>query len=122
MLGNHELPLQLKTETLRLLNENLMTSEGPSDEVITTCIILLYWNVRHARHQYTLLYANAFPQVGGGNPHEYEIHLKGIKHMLDLRGGIPNLGMRGILKNLFQVSYGPWESSWREGWYTDFIY
>lgn len=45
-LNNPQVPLWLKTETLRLLNETLeTTSEGPSDDIILTTLILLYWNV-----------------------------------------------------------------------------
>ena len=38
-------------------------------------------------------------QVGGGNTEEYEIHLKGINEMVKLRGGLENLGMRGMVRN-----------------------
>ena len=47
-LNNPQIPLWLKTETLRLLNETLEnTSNGPSDDIILTTLILLYWNVSH---------------------------------------------------------------------------
>jgi hypothetical protein len=45
-LGNSQIALWIKTETIRLLNESLSSlQEGPSDEIMMSTLILLYWNV-----------------------------------------------------------------------------
>jgi hypothetical protein len=54
-------------------------------------------------------------KVGGGNQNEYEIHLQGIHQMLKLRGGIQNLGMRGMVKNWLSICYSPWNDGWEYG-------
>jgi hypothetical protein len=53
--------------------------------------------------------------VGGGNPAEYETHLKGINQMLKVRGGIKELGLRGMVKNWLAICHGPWSEDWEYG-------
>ena len=60
-------------------------------------------------------------KVGAGNMKEYEIHLLGIHKMLKIRGGISYLGLRGIVKNWLANCYGPWEDSWRDGYFKELI-
>jgi hypothetical protein len=58
--------------------------------------------------------------VEGGDAIEYEMHLAGIQQMLELRGGIDKLGMRGMIKNWLKVCYGPWKPDWSYGLFAEF--
>ena len=35
--------------------------------------------------------------------------------ILQLRGGIQSLGMRGMVKNWLDICYGPWSGGWEYG-------
>jgi hypothetical protein len=43
---------------------------------------------------------------------EYEVHLNGIHQMLNVRGGVHNTGMRGMVRNWIKNCYGPWKEDW----------
>lgn len=38
--------------------------------------------------------------------------------MVKLRGGMGNLGMRGMVKNWLEVCYGPWHDDWEYGHFS----
>ncbi|KAF8859056.1 hypothetical protein BDZ45DRAFT_621439 [Acephala macrosclerotiorum] len=87
-----------KVHTIQLANEQMNhTQDAASDEMIMTALVLLYFN------------------VGGANVDEYEIHLRGIDQMLKFRGGMKNLGMRGMVKNWLSIAFGPWHESFEFG-------
>lgn len=73
-------------------------------------------NTRH-RSAYTKLTKY---QVGGADGEEYEVHLLGINQMLLIRGGMGNLGMRGMIRNWLKICYGPWSHDWHYGLFADF--
>ena len=54
-------------------------------------------------------------KVGGANIDEYEIHLRGINQMLEVRGGKEATGMRGMVKNWLSISHGPWSPGFEYG-------
>ncbi|RDW69606.1 hypothetical protein BP6252_08626 [Coleophoma cylindrospora] len=94
--------LWYKGETIRLANEKLnIPEERATDQMLLTVLILLYFN------------------VGGGDPDEYEAHLRGINQMIVLRGGLQNLGStrRMVLKWL-GVCFGPWNPDWEYGTFS----
>ncbi|ESZ92595.1 hypothetical protein SBOR_7012 [Sclerotinia borealis F-4128] len=92
-----------KIETMRLANQTMnVPNEAATDQMLLVVLILLYFN------------------VGGGNGEEYETHLSGINQMLILRGGMGNLGMRGMIKNWLGICYGPWNHDWHHGSFVDF--
>jgi len=35
--------------------------------------------------------------------------------MIKIRGGLQNLGMRGMVKNWLDICYGPWQEGFRYG-------
>ncbi|TGO86800.1 hypothetical protein BPOR_0275g00030 [Botrytis porri] len=83
-----------KIETMRLANETMnVPHEAATDQMLI---------------------------VGGGDGEEYEMHLLGINQMLTMRGGMGNLGMRGMIKNWLGVCYGPWHHDWHYGLFVDF--
>ncbi|KAF7869864.1 hypothetical protein EAF04_004648 [Stromatinia cepivora] len=91
-----------KIETMRLANETMnIPNEGATDQMLIVVLILLYFN------------------VGDGDGEEYEMHLSGIKQMLIMRGGVGNLGMRGIVKNWLKSCYGPWNHDWHYGLFVE---
>ncbi|CAD6448455.1 beb1b999-0530-4624-af24-c03827c23f95 [Sclerotinia trifoliorum] len=92
-----------KIETMRLANEKMnIPNEGATDQMLIVVLILLYFN------------------VGDGDGEEYEMHLRGINQMLIMRGGVENLGMRGIIKNWLKSCYGPWNHDWHYGLFVEF--
>ncbi|KAF7922680.1 uncharacterized protein EAE98_006736 [Botrytis deweyae] len=92
-----------KIETMRLANETMnVPHEAATDQMLLVVLILLYFN------------------VGGGDGEEYEMHLSGINQMLTMRGGMANLGMRGMIKNWLGVCYGPWHPDWHYGLFVEF--
>jgi len=63
-----------------------------------------------------ILLTNKMPQIDGGELKEYETHLRGIHQMINVRGGIQNLGMKGQLSRwLMYYCHGPWSEGWEEG-------
>ncbi|PVH82202.1 hypothetical protein DL98DRAFT_570745 [Cadophora sp. DSE1049] len=87
-----------KVQTIKHANENMNIPEkAATDEMIMVALILLYFN------------------IGGANVEEYEIHLKGIHQMLQVRGGAENLGMRGMARNWLAICWGPWREGWQYG-------
>ncbi|TGO65914.1 hypothetical protein BELL_0993g00020 [Botrytis elliptica] len=83
-----------KIETMRLANETMnVPHEAATDQMLL---------------------------VGGGDGEEYEMHLSGINQMLTMRGGMANLGMRGMIKNWLGVCYGPWHPDWHYGLFVEF--
>lgn len=101
-IGKYTL-LWYKIETMRLANEMMnIPNEGATDQMLIVVLILLYFN------------------VGDGDGEEYEMHLKGINQMLIMRGGMGNLGMRGIIKHWLKSCYGPWSDDWHYGLFVEF--
>ncbi|KAH9219513.1 hypothetical protein DL95DRAFT_358694 [Leptodontidium sp. 2 PMI_412] len=87
-----------KVQTIKHANENMgIPEKAATDEMIMVALILLYFN------------------IGEANVEEFEIHLRGIHQMLNLRGGMEKLGMRGMVKNWLSVCWGPWREGWEYG-------
>jgi hypothetical protein len=90
-----------KVETIRHANELMnygTLEEKCSDEMITTALCLLYFDIN-----------------GEIKADEYMVHLRGIERMLAVRGGVDTLGMRGIVRNWLGVCHGPWSPGYTEG-------
>ena len=71
-----------KGQAIRLLNEHLRSKASTSDEAITAVIQLImdewYW----------------------GETGDLRAHLRGLREMIRLRGGLRNLGMNGMISKL----------------------
>ncbi|XMA17754.1 hypothetical protein WAI453_010545 [Rhynchosporium graminicola] len=88
----------LTTATIKHANENMNDPEKSStDEMIMVALILLAFN------------------IGGAVVDEYEIHLRAIDQMINVRGGIEKLGMRGMPNNWLVIARRPGRDGWEDG-------
>ncbi|CZT45538.1 uncharacterized protein RSE6_05855 [Rhynchosporium secalis] len=71
--------------------------KSATDEMIMVALILLAFN------------------IGGAVVDEYEIHLRAIDQMINVRGGIEKLGMRGMPKNWLVIARRPGRDGWEDG-------
>lgn len=105
-----------KVQTIKHANENMgIPEKAATDEMIMVALILLYFNVSARALKSHTNFANSCFQIGEANVEEFEIHLRGIHQMLNLRGGMEKLGMRGMVKNWLSVCWGPWREGWEYG-------
>lgn len=107
-----------KVHTIQLANEKMnVPEEAATDEMIMTALILCYFNVCSSFHYVDrcLVADKLREQVRGANVEEYEIHLKGIDQMLQVRGGKENTGMRGMVMNWLSIAHGPWSEGFEYG-------
>lgn len=72
--------------------------EQASDEMIIVALVLLYFDARDVVCT-----------------EEFGVHLRGIEKMVEVRGGVGVLGMRGMVSNWLAVCHGPWSEGWIEG-------
>lgn len=72
--------------------------EQTSDEMIIVALVLLYFDPKEEVCT-----------------REFGVHLRGIEKMVEVRGGVGVLGMRGIVSNWLGICYGPWSEGWVEG-------
>lgn len=77
-------------------------TEQASDEMILVALVLLYFRIEE-----------------GIQYEEYMIHLRGIEMMVNVRGGVGRLGMRGMVRNWLGVCYGPWSEGFVEGGFCE---
>ncbi|CAG8980522.1 hypothetical protein HYALB_00002519 [Hymenoscyphus albidus] len=90
-----------KLQTIQHANDVLNTGtveQQASDEMIVVALVLLCFDVREVICT-----------------QEFEVHLRGVARMVEVRGGRGGLGMRGIVGNMLGVCYGPWIEGWVEG-------
>ena len=72
--------LSLKTKTIRTINDRMMdTSKAVSDETLGAIALLVTG------------------QTCQGDHNEMNIHMRGLSHLVGMRGGLENLGMTGLL-------------------------
>jgi hypothetical protein len=79
---DRQMTIAHKSQAIRMLNETLRTDAGTNDEGVAACTQLIlnewYW--------------------GGGT--DLGAHLRGLRELIAIRGGLRSLGLHGIIAKM----------------------